>query len=369
MLMDQKTGSEGALEPTSGVLTGVVVAPAGTGLSPATKAAAARGVAAATTRAYDKDWRQFRVWCGQNGREPLPATDETLTEYTKYLCYDVIPGGEIHAYLAASGRRGLSLSSVNRALSAIAVQHRKAKLTPPSRTVDEGANDVIRGYKEALALADDPRATPHQAPAMTPVTLQRVRDTEATRLKGLRDRALVLLGFALGARISELVLLNVENVQQASEGLLVSVYRRKTRMHHKVKVSRAAVPGVVAGVQEWISALAEAGYTTGPLFPRIDRHGNLGSSGGGRKDGSPDGRMTADGAGRALRAAMRQADPSERWTAHSLRRGMATEARRRGHDQITIAKQGGWAANSASMLGYMEDGEGWDKTALEGMDL
>lgn len=368
--MDQKSGPEGALEETSGVLSGVVVASAGPGLSALAVAAAAKGVAASTKRAYEKDWRQFRAWCGQTGREPLPATDETLAEYTAYLCYQVVPGGAYHERLAANGRRGLSLSSVNRALSAIAVEHRKAKLDPPSRDGDQGASAILRGYKVHLAKTQDSRATPHQAPAMTPETLRRVRDTEGTRLKSLRDRALVLLGFALGARISELVLLNVENVQQPSEGLLVSVYRQKTRKHHKVKIPRAYVPGIVEGVRAWISALAEAGYTTGPLFPRIDRHGHLGSNGSGRKDGNPDGRMTPEGAGRAIKAVMRQAGPKEQWTSHSLRRGMATQARRHGKDQITIANQGGWAKNSAAMLEYMEDAEGWDESnALEGMDL
>ena len=367
--MDQSTGSEGALEATSEVVTGVVVTLPGTGLSPLAVAAVAKGTAASTKRAYDKDWRQFRVWCGQNGREFLPATAETLTEYTAYLCYQVIPGGDFHEHLAASGRRGLSLSSVNRALSAIAVKHREENLDPPSRDGDKEANAILRGYKAHLALTKDSRATPRQAPAMTPEKLQRVRDTPSTRLKELRDRALVLLGFGLGARISELVLLDVEDVEQPSQGLLVSVYRQKTRKHDKVKIPRAYAPGIVEGVQAWISALAEAGYTTGPLFPRIDRHGNLGSCGGGRKDGSPDGRMTADAAGRTFRAAMRQGGPGERWTAHSLRRGMATEARKNGHDQITIAKQGGWAPNSASMLGYMEDGDGWINNALKGMDL
>ena len=367
--MVQELVPEGALEGPSGVLTGVIVTLPGTGLSALAVAAVAKGTAASTKRAYDKDWRQFKVWCGQNGRESLPATAETLTEYTAYLCYQVVPGGVYNEHLAASGRRGLALSSVNRALSAITVKHREENLDPPKRDGDTGAYAILRGYKAHLALAKDSRATPRQAPAMTSETLQRVRDTTVTRLKELRDRALVLLGFGLGARISELVLLDVEDIEQLSQGLLVSVYRQKTRKHHKVKIPRAYVPGIVEGVQAWIGALAEAGYTAGPMFPRIDRYGHLGPGGAGRKDGNPDGRMTANAAGRAFSAAMRQAGPGERWTTHSLRRGMATEARYHGHDQITIAKQGGWAPNSASMLGYMEDGDGWVNNALKGMDL
>lgn len=367
--MVQESVPEGALAETSGVLTGVIVTLPGTGLSALAVAAVAKGTSASTQRAYDKDWRQFRAWCGQNGRESLPATAETLTEYTAYLCYQVVPGGVYNEHLAASGRRGLALSSVSRALSAIAVKHRKENLEPPSRDGDKEANAILRGYKAHLALTKDSRATPRQAPAMTPETLQRVRDTKSARLKELRDRALVLLGFALGARISELVLLDVEDIERPSQGLLVSVYRQKTRKHHKVKVPRAYVPGVVEGVQAWMAALADAGYTTGPLFPRIDRHGHLGPGGAGRNDGNSDGRMTANAAGRAFSAAARQAGPGEHWTAHSLRRGMATEARKNGHDQITIAKQGGWAPNSASMLGYMEDGDGWVNNALKGMDL
>lgn len=365
--MTQKSDPEGALVGPSRVLSGTVVPPAGPGLSPAAKAAAAKGVAASTKRAYDKDWRLFTVWCGQNGRTPLPATAETLTEYTNYLCYDIVPGGDYHDYLAASGRRGLSLSAINRALSAIAVKHRKEGFDPPPRDTQDGVIDILRGYKEKLALAQDPRALPKQAPAVTHETLELVRDTESTRLKELRDRTIVLLGFAMGARISELRLLNVESVQEFAEGLQVAVYRQKTRTHNKVRIPRADVPGVVDAVCTWIRTLADAGYTSGPLFPRIDRHGNLGPGGCGRTVPDDNGRMTAISIGRIIRAQLRRVGADG--TGHSLRSGMATEARKLGHDQVTIAEQGGWAPNSAAMLGYMRNADGWNNNALKGMNL
>jgi hypothetical protein len=54
-------------------------------------------------------------------------------------------------------------------------------------------------------------------------------------------------------------------------------------------------------------------------------------------------------------------------TGHSPRRGLTTSSKRAGNDRKVIAKQGGWADNSAAMEGYFEDGDGWEDNALIGV--
>ncbi|MCX4411258.1 hypothetical protein OG840_59740 [Streptomyces sp. NBC_01764] len=54
-------------------------------------------------------------------------------------------------------------------------------------------------------------------------------------------------------------------------------------------------------------------------------------------------------------------------TGHSPRRGLATSSKRAGNDRKEIAKQGGWADNSATMEGYFEDGDEWEDNALIGV--
>ncbi|WP_351229998.1 hypothetical protein [Streptomyces sp. NPDC002133] len=56
-----------------------------------------------------------------------------------------------------------------------------------------------------------------------------------------------------------------------------------------------------------------------------------------------------------------------RFTGHSPRRGLATSSRLKGHDQIVIAKQGGWAPHSKVLAGYLEVVDQWEDNALLGV--
>ncbi|MEU9237120.1 hypothetical protein [Streptomyces subrutilus] len=56
-----------------------------------------------------------------------------------------------------------------------------------------------------------------------------------------------------------------------------------------------------------------------------------------------------------------------RFTGHSPRRGLATSSRMKGHDQIVIAKQGGWAPHSKVLAGYLDVVDQWEDNALLGV--
>jgi len=58
-----------------------------------------------------------------------------------------------------------------------------------------------------------------------------------------------------------------------------------------------------------------------------------------------------------------------RLTGHSVRAGLATEARRAGHDTATIADQGGWARTSTALQDYIRIGDRWTDNALAGIGL
>jgi len=366
--MHQISALERASEDHSVPIEGVVVESPETALSPLAQAAVKAGTAQSTEVAYNRSWNQFTKWCETQGREPLPATAQTITEYVSYLAYAIIPGGEKQQHLAAGGRRGLSPASIERALAAIYTKHRENGLTPPSR---EEAKKALRGYRAKLATKHDPRAVQRQAQAATKDELKKICEPpDDERLLALRNRAMALLGFAVGARLSELVLINIEDVKRVQRGLLVRVYRQKVRQHNEVALPREDVPGIIRAVLEWIDALAGQGITSGPLFLRSDRNGRFGHAAtAGRQDGSPDRRITAAHARRILRQVSRQVTEDGWWTGHSLRRGFATEARFNGRDQITIAPHGGWATDSPAMLRYMQDADKWSNNALKGMDL
>jgi hypothetical protein len=76
-------------------------------------------------------------------------------------------------------------------------------------------------------------------------------------LAGKRDRALLLLGFALAARRSELVALDVADLEECPEGLRVTIRRSKTDQEGAgavVVVCRGSIACPVAAVKEWTAA-------------------------------------------------------------------------------------------------------------------
>lgn len=183
-------------------------------------------------------------------------------------------------------------------------------------------------------------------------------------VRALRDRAIVLLGFALGARRSELVALDVADVTDCAEGLSVAVLRAKTRTEtDDVAVPWAAKATVcpVRAVRAYLAALAERGITAGPLFRRITRSDTV----------LPD-RLTPESVADVVAGLAKAADlpvPAgfRGWSGHSLRRGFATEARRAGADPLRIARQGGWTDGSRALAGYLADVDRWTAHPLTGV--
>jgi integrase len=90
-------------------------------------------------------------------------------------------------------------------------------------------------------------------------------------LPGLRDRAILLLAFSLAARRSELVSLDVEDLEECPEGLRVRIRRSKTDQEGRgavVAVCRGSIACPVAAVLDYVKA---AGITSGPVFRPIRR--------------------------------------------------------------------------------------------------
>ena len=155
-------------------------------------------------------------------------------------------------------------------------------------------------------------------------------------LPGLRDKALLLLGFAGGLRRSEIEGLQVGDVTISTEGMSVLIRKSKTDKTGKGKTrfilrqGEGSVCPVVA-VGEWLAA---SRLKTGSLFRQF-RKGD---------------RMQDDGlSGQSVAKLVKHYGtliglPAARLSGHSLRRGMATEARSKGHSTLNIQQQGGWSS-------------------------
>ena len=222
-----------------------------------------------TALAYRSRWRSFEAWCRDAGRVALPATAQTVAAYLTHLAVD----------------RGLKATTADAHLTAIRAVHRGAGAAPPDGLA---ARKVVVAAQRREA-ARDGRYGPRKAvPVMAADLPAVVAACDADTPAGLRDRAVILLGFALLARRAELAALSVSDIEHVpGEGLAVTIRASKTDQSARGVVRRihyASAEAVcpVRAVLTWLDFLAAHGRATGPLFTRIDRWGNLGAGAGGR---------------------------------------------------------------------------------------
>jgi site-specific recombinase XerD len=156
--------------------------------------------AAATRRAYGTDFSIFRAWCEQRQLDAIPASSATVA-----------------AFLAHEASRKVKSSTIGRRVAAIRYAHKLAGLGTP--TDDERVKATVRGIRRTLGTAKSKKA-----PATAERLLAMAANTGAG-LKGVRDRALLLLGFAGAFRRSELVALNVSDIEETRDGMKVTIRR------------------------------------------------------------------------------------------------------------------------------------------------
>jgi site-specific recombinase XerD len=204
--------------------------------------------AAATRRAYGSDFRIFEAWCRARGVSALPATVETVA-----------------AFLAHDAETGTP--TLGHRVAAIRYAHKLAGHPVP--TDDERVKATVRGIRRRFGTAPAKKA---------PATAERIISMAlATRedLKGLRDRAVLLFGFAGAFRRSELVALNCEDLEETEHGLKVTIRHSKTDQEGQgqtIAIPRGSIACPVVALQTW---LAVAGITTGAVFRSVRKGGRV----------------------------------------------------------------------------------------------
>ncbi|MBR0798951.1 site-specific integrase [Bradyrhizobium jicamae] len=203
--------------------------------------------APATRRAYETDHRLFVAWCEAKGiASNLPAAAETVA-----------------AFLAAEAEAGSRTSTLGRRLAAIRYFHKLAGL--PTPTDAEAVKATLRGIRRSMGSAKA-----RKAPALAEHVKAMVAASPDS-LRGKRDRALVLLGFAGAFRRSELVALNVADIEEVELGLRILIRRSKTDQEGRgsvIGVTRGTVACPVSALREWLVA---GEITAGPLFRPVNK--------------------------------------------------------------------------------------------------
>jgi site-specific recombinase XerD len=279
-----------------------------------------RSKSEATLRAYQSDAGNFSLWCGQHGLDDLPAEPDTVA-----------------LYLTACAEAGAAVSTLRRRVVSISQVHKAAG--HPSPTATETVRRVLSG------IARDAGSRPRQVAALRLGMLTGMLDaTPEEDLLAVRDRAILLIGFAGGFRRSELAALDAEDVHFVEEGVDILIRRSKTDQEGHGRTigiprGRRQETCPVHALRRWLG-IAE--LTAGPLWPVIAPNGRPGT-----KRRSPQGRigtrrLDAQGIARVVQRAAKRAglDPRE-FAGHSLRAGFATEAAARGATERAIMRQTG----------------------------
>ena len=204
----------------------------------------------ATRRAYGLDFYLFRRWCEGKCVAALPAQSDTVA-----------------AFLASEADRGVKPSTIGRRLAAIRYAHKLAGREPPTNS--EVVRVTLRGIRRMTGTAPA-RKTPATADKVLAMVASARSD-----LKGLRDCALLLLGFAGAFRRSELVALDVADLQFCDGGVRITIRRSKTDQEG-LSTTIAIVPGCAAcpirAVRAWINA---AKISDGSVFRAVTRNGKI----------------------------------------------------------------------------------------------
>jgi len=256
-----------------------------------------------TWRAYQADWRGFTTWCHELSLNPLPATPETVTLYVVYLAH-----------------QGRKVSTIMRSLATISERHRTGGQASP--TSNPVVRETLRGIRRRLGT--------RQAQKL-PLLSEQLRALVAALpddLSGARDRAILLVGFAMAARRSELVAVDVTDVEFTTEGAVVEIRRSKTDQDgagRRLGIPHGSSPETcpVRALRDWIST---AGITSGPVFRPIDRWGRISSE-----------RLTDRAVARIIQRYVSKVGLDPRaYGGHSLRSGLATSAARAGRSERSI---------------------------------
>jgi site-specific recombinase XerD len=298
---------------------------------------ASKSRARRTVEGYRSDWSRFKLWCQGRNLRSLPTDPATIADYLTS---------------ATSGAQARKAGTIGRWLSAISSAHTAAGQPDPTKV--PAVQLVWQGIRRTIGTAQVGKS---------PVLVDQLRRMVAPLSNApldLRDRALLLLGFAGMLRRSEIVALDVADLAESEEGIKVTIRRSKTDQEGQgqtIGIPRGLHPETcpVLAVRRWLEL---ATITDGPVFRQVRRGGHVQMA-----------RITPQVVALVVkyRAEAVGLEPVT-LAGHSLRAGLATSAARAGVADRSIQRQGRWT--SPAMVGrYVREAELFRENAAAAVGL
>lgn len=279
-----------------------------------------------TLKAYAKDWANFARWCRLKGTDPLPPSPEIIGLYLADLA---APTGKAPA---------LSVSTIERRLSGLSWNYKQRGFNLDRK--NRHIATVLAGIKRKHARP------PVQKEAILAEDILAMVDTLPFDLRGLRDRAILLLGYAGGLRRSEIVSLDVHKDDTPDSGGWIEIVDKGVLLTLNAKTGWREVE-IGRGSKDQscpAHALAQwlhfAKIDFGPIFVGTSRDGKRASEA--RLNDKHVARLikrTVLDAG--IRSELPEKDRMALFSGHSLRAGLASSAE---IDERYVQKQLGHAS-------------------------
>lgn len=265
---------------------------------------------AGTKSAYKRALARFEAWCAGLGLIAVPASVSTIERYVAAAITEGIP--------SLNGDTGpIGYSTIRVHLAAIRFVHVHAGHPDPVESLPE---------KFVVGLRKQARA-PEQKEFLTQDQLHRIVASFDSRLKGLRDKALLLVAFYSGGRRrSEIANMQREELRFVEEDWIWTIEKTKTRKGVEPLV--LGIPQLddervcpARALSRWLDTASAAGADSGPVFTYVDKYNRL----------HPGKSIQPHVVANIIKAAAKGIGlNAEQLAGHSLRSGFATWATKKG---------------------------------------
>lgn len=290
-----------------------------------------------TQSAYKSDWQIFLDFCDARGFAHLPCEPRTL----ELFCADMAEV-RLRTDKADDEPKRLSLATILRRVATISAVHNETGQMSP--TEDFGFRKTLRGMRREFGGDSSPKR---------PLLTEHIRMigeayASSDNIIDKRDLAMILVGWAGAFRQSEIVALDLADIEASPSGLKIRVRRSKTDQE-----SQGAFVGIpesrdkeVCPVRALFRYLQATRIESGPVFVQMRRGGH-----------PSDQRLGPEGVNAAVKRAVATIDePTAPYGGHSLRSGLATSAASNGATLQEIAMHGRWRSIETVLKNYIRPG-------------
>jgi len=260
-----------------------------------------------TIRAYKSDYKDFSLFCIQNGFKSLPSEPKIVSLYLTHLSTNEVKMSTLKRRLVSIGvihkLKGYYLDTKHPSIveNIMGIKRRKGSIQKGKKPL------LINSLKEVINVID-----------------KEINE----KIKKYRDRSILLLGFSGGFRRNEIVTLDYDDLDFVQEGLKINLKRSKTD-----QFGEGTVKGLpyfnntqycpVVSIQKWLEI---SKIKTGPLFRRFIKGSKLSEK-----------RLTDQTIALIIKKYLELAGiNSENYSGHSLRSGFATSAAEAGAEERSI---------------------------------